>query len=79
MDTPLARSIPITGPTCCAIFAGQASEQVIFLSQPDEAHGPYLRVIKDRVCAKYHLDFEELGGEIGRAHVRTGYFPSEEG
>jgi DNA sulfur modification protein DndD len=78
MDTPLARLDTDHRNNVLRYFATQGSEQVIFLSQPDEVHGPYLRVIKDRVCAKFHLEFEELGGEIGRAHVRTGYFPSEE-
>lgn len=78
MDTPLARLDTDHRTNVLRYFAGQASEQVIFLSQPDELHGPYLRVVKERVCAKFHLDFEELGGDIGRVHVRTGYFPSEE-
>ena len=78
MDTPLARLDTDHRTNVLRYFASQGSEQVIFLSQPDEVHGPYLKVIQDRVCAKFHLEFEELGGEIGRAHVRKGYFPSEE-
>ena len=79
MDTPLARLDTDHRTNVLRYFATQASAQVIFLSQPDEVHGPYLKVIKDRVCAKYHLEFEELGGDIGRARVQPGYFPSEEG
>jgi hypothetical protein len=60
-------------------FASQASEQVIFLSQPDEVHGPYLDVIRDRVGVTFHLAYEELGDGVGRAHVRPGYFSGEEG
>lgn len=78
MDTPLARLDTDHRTNVLKYFAGHASEQVILLSQPDEVHGPYLRVIQDRICARFHLEFEELGGEIGRVHVRPGYFPSEE-
>jgi DNA sulfur modification protein DndD len=78
MDTPLARLDTDHRTNVLRYFANQASEQVVFLSQPDEVHGPYLRVIRDRVCAAYHFEFEELGDGIGRAHVRPGYFPGEE-
>ena len=60
------------------VFAAHAGEQVIFLSQPDEVHGSYLKVIRDRVCQYYHIEFEELGDGVGKANVRNGYFPSEE-
>jgi DNA sulfur modification protein DndD len=79
MDTPLARLDTDHRTNVLRYFAGQASEQVILLSQPDEVHGPYLKVIKDRLGAKYHLEYEELGDGVGRAQVREGYFPSEEG
>jgi DNA sulfur modification protein DndD len=78
MDTPLARLDTDHRTNVLKYFASRASEQVIFLSQPDEVHGPYLEVIRDRIGATYHLDFEELGDGIGRAHVRRGYFTSEE-
>jgi DNA sulfur modification protein DndD len=78
MDTPLARLDTDHRKNVLRYFATQASAQVVFLSQPDEVHGPYLQVVRDRVCAKYHFEFEELGDGIGRAQVRSGYFPSEE-
>src|SRR5262249_44799731 len=78
MDTPLARLDTDHRSNVLRDFATHASEQVIFLSQPHERHGPYLRVIEDRVCDSYHMAFEELGDGVGRAHVRRGYFPDEE-
>ncbi len=78
MDTPLARLDTDHRSRVLRYFAAQAGEQVIFLSQPDEVHGSYLRVVNDRVCKAYHIEFEELDNGVGRAHVRTGYFPSEE-
>lgn len=78
MDTPLARLDTDHRTNVLKYFSSQASEQVILLSQPDEVHGSYLKVIKDRIGAKFHLDYEELGDGVGRAHVRQGYFPSEE-
>lgn len=78
MDTPLARLDTDHRKNVLQFFAANAGEQVIFLSQPDEVHGSYLRVICDRVCQAYHIEFEELGDGVGKAHVRTGYFPSEE-
>jgi DNA sulfur modification protein DndD len=78
IDTPLARLDTDHRSRVLRYFAAQAGEQVIFLSQPDEVHGSYLRVIKERVCMAYHIEFEELDNGVGKAHVRTGYFPSEE-
>jgi DNA sulfur modification protein DndD len=78
MDTPLARLDTDHRSNVLRYFAAQAGEQVIFLSQPDEIHGAYLKVVADRVCAKYHIEFEELDNGVGKAHVRKGYFPSEE-
>ncbi len=78
MDTPLARLDTDHRKNVLQFFAASAGEQVIFLSQPDEVHGSYLRVIRDRVCQAFHIEFEELGDGVGKAHVRAGYFPSEE-
>ena len=78
MDTPLARLDTDHRSNVLRYFAAQAGEQVIFLSQPDEVHGSYLKVVKDRVCKAYHIEFEELDNGVGKAHVRNGYFPSEE-
>ncbi len=78
MDTPLARLDTDHRKNVLQFFAANAGEQVIFLSQPDEAHGAYLKVVRDRVCQAYHIEFEELGDGVGKAHVRNGYFPSEE-
>ena len=78
MDTPLARLDSDHRKNVLQFFAANAGEQVIFLSQPDEVHGSYLKVIRDRVCQAYHIEFEELGDGVGKAHVRNGYFPSEE-
>ncbi len=78
MDTPLARLDTDHRKNVLQFFAAHAGEQVIFLSQPDEVHGSYLKVIRDRVCQAYHIEFEELGDGVGKAHVRSGYFPSEE-
>lgn len=78
MDTPLARLDTDHRSNVLRYFAAHAGEQVIFLSQPDEVHGSYLKVIKDRVGKAYHIEFEELDNGVGKAHVRAGYFPSEE-
>jgi DNA sulfur modification protein DndD len=78
MDTPLARLDNDHRSNVLRYFAAQAGEQVIFLSQPDEVNGEYLRVIRDRVCKAYHIEFEELDNGVGKAHVRKGYFQSEE-
>ncbi len=78
MDTPLARLDPDHRSNVLKYFAAHAGEQVIFLSQPDEVHGSYLKVIRDRVCKAYHIEFEELEDGVGKAHVRSGYFPHEE-
>lgn len=79
MDTPLARLDTDHRSRVLRYFATEAAEQVIFLSQPDEVHGPYRRAIKDRVGKEYHVEFEELDNGVGKAHVRAGYFPTEEG
>jgi DNA sulfur modification protein DndD len=78
MDTPLARLDTDHRDNVLRYFAANTGEQVIFLSQPDEVHGSYLKVIKDRVCKAYHIEFEELDNGVGKAHVRSGYFPHEE-
>jgi len=74
MDTPLARLDTDHRSNVLRYFAANAGEQVIFLSQPDEVHGTYLKVVKDRVCKAYHIEFEELDNGVGKAHVRAGYF-----
>ncbi len=78
MDTPLARLDTDHRCNVLRYFAAHAGEQVIFLSQPDEVNGEYLKVIRDRVCKAYHIEYEELGDGVGKAHVRKGYFQSEE-
>ena len=78
MDTPLARLDNDHRRKVLQYFAAHAGEQVIFLSQPDEVNGEYLKVIRDRVGKAYHIEFEELGNGVGKAHVRKGYFQSEE-
>jgi DNA sulfur modification protein DndD len=78
MDTPLARLDTDHRRKVLQYFAAHAGEQVIFLSQPDEVNGDYLKVIRDRVGKAYHIEFEELGNGVGKAHVRNGYFQSEE-
>lgn len=78
MDTPLARLDTDHRRNVLRYFAAHAGEQVVFLSQPDEVHGSYLKVIRDRICKAYHIEFEELDNGVGKAHVRNGYFPSEE-
>jgi DNA sulfur modification protein DndD len=78
MDTPLARLDTDHRSNVLRYFAAHAGEQVIFLSQPDEVNGEYLRVIQNRVCKAYHIEFEELDNGVGKAHVRKGYFQSEE-
>jgi DNA sulfur modification protein DndD len=78
MDTPLARLDTDHRSNVLRYFAAHAGEQVIFLSQPDEVNGEYLRVIRDRICKAYHIEFEELDNGVGKAHVRRGYFQSEE-
>lgn len=78
MDTPLARLDTDHRRKVLQYFADHAGEQVIFLSQPDEVNGEYLKVIRNRVGKAYHVEFEELGNGVGKAHVRNGYFQSEE-
>ena len=78
MDTPLARLDTDHRTNVLKYFASQVSDQVIFLSQPDEVNGPYLNVIRNRVAVSYRIEFEELGDGIGRAQVRKGYFDREE-
>jgi len=78
MDTPLARLDTEHRSNVLQYFAANAGEQVIFLSQPDEVNGEYLQVIRTRVCKAYHIEFEELDNGVGKAHVRNGYFQSEE-
>ncbi len=78
MDTPLARLDTDHRRNVLQYFAANAGEQVIFLSQPDEVNGEYLKVIRNRVGKAYHVEFEELGNGVGKAHVRNGYFQSEE-
>jgi DNA sulfur modification protein DndD len=79
MDTPLARLDTDHRTNVLKYFASQVSDQVIFLSQPDEVHGPYLKVISSRLAVSYRIEFEELGDGIGRAHIRQGYFDRKEG
>ena len=74
MDTPLARLDTDHRTNVLRYFAAQSSEQVIFLSQPDEINGAYLAAIQGRVAKSYHIDFEELGNGVGVAKVREGYF-----
>jgi DNA sulfur modification protein DndD len=74
MDTPMARLDPQHRLNVLKYFTSKASEQVILLSQPEEVHGDYLKAIKDRVSAAYHLDHEEIGDGVGVNHVRKGYF-----
>jgi len=74
MDTPLARLDTDHRTNVLRYFAAQSSEQVIFLSQPDEINGDYLAAIQGRVAKSYHIDFEELGNGVGVAKVREGYF-----
>ncbi|NBO92768.1 MAG: DNA sulfur modification protein DndD [Planctomycetia bacterium] len=74
MDTPLARLDTDHRTNVLRYFAAQSSEQVIFLSQPDEINGDYLAAIQGRVAKSYHVDFEELGNGVGVAKVREGYF-----
>lgn len=78
MDTPLARLDTDHRTNVLQYFAAHSSEQVVFLSQPDEVNGEYLRCIRDRVSKAYHIEFEELSNGVGKAHVRNGYFKSEE-
>lgn len=78
MDTPLARLDTDHRSNVLRYFAAHAGEQVIFLSQPDEVNGEYLKVIRDRVGRAFHIEFEELDNGVGKAHVRKGYFQNEE-
>jgi|SRR5208282_5295310 len=78
MDTPLARLDTDHRTNVLKYFASQVSDQVIFLSQPDEVHGPYLNAIRNRLAVSYRIEFEELGDGVGRAHIRPGYFGREE-
>ena len=78
MDTLLARLDTDHRRRVLQYFAAHAGEQVIFLSQPDEVNGAYLSVIRDRVGRAFHIEFEELGNGVGKAHVRKGYFEGEE-
>ena len=74
MDTPLARLDTDHRKNVLRYFAAQSSDQVVFLSQPDEVNGEYLDAIKGRVAKAYHIDYEEVGNGVGMAHVREGYF-----
>lgn len=74
MDTPLARLDTEHRTNVLRYFAAHSSEQVIFLSQPDEINGDYLNSIQGRVAQAYHIEFEELGNGVGVAKVREGYF-----
>jgi DNA sulfur modification protein DndD len=78
MDTPLARLDTDHRTNVLKYFASQVSGQVIFLSQPDEVHGPYLNVIRNRLAVSYQIEFEELGDGVGRAKICPGYFEPEE-
>lgn len=74
MDTPLARLDTDHRKNVLRYFAAQSSDQVVFLSQPDEVNGEYLEAIKGRVAKAYHIEYEEVGNGVGMAHVREGYF-----
>lgn len=74
MDTPLARLDPQHRMNVLKFFTERKGEQVILLSQPDEVHGPYLATIRDRVCAAYKIEHEELSNGVGRSWVTRGYF-----
>lgn len=74
MDTPLARLDTDHRTNVLKYFASHSSDQVIFLSQPDEVNGEYLEAIRGRVAKAYHIEYEELGNGVGMAHVREGYF-----
>ena len=74
MDTPLARLDTDHRTNVLRYFSAHSSEQVIFLSQPDEINGDYLAAIQGRVAKSYHIEFEELGNGVGVAKVREGYF-----
>jgi DNA sulfur modification protein DndD len=75
MDTPLARLDREHRLNVLKYFTGRSGgEQVILLSQPDEVHGPYLDVIRNRVSVSYRIDHEEIGNGVGRSSVRRGYF-----
>ncbi len=74
MDTPLARLDRDHRLNVLKYFTERNGEQVILLSQPDEVHGPYLDAIRDRVCAAYRIDHQEIGNGVGRSTARRGYF-----
>lgn len=74
MDTPMARLDPQHRLNVLRFSTANVSEQVILLSQPEEIHGNYLKAIRERISAAYHLEHEEIGNGVGVNHVQKGYF-----
>jgi DNA sulfur modification protein DndD len=78
VDTPLARLDERHRMNVLKHLASQPG-QVILLSATDEVSGPYLRAVEDRVCAEYHLEFEELENGIGITQAVKGYWGAPNG
>lgn len=74
MDTPLARLDTEHRSNVLTYFSTCPSEQVIFLSQPEEINEEYYKLIKDRIIRSYNVKFEELHDGTGLASVDDGYF-----
>ena len=74
MDTPLARLDSDHRSNVLKYFSTCPSEQIIFLSQPEEIDERYYKSIKDRVGKTYHITFEELHDGVGVAEINDGYF-----
>jgi DNA sulfur modification protein DndD len=72
VDTPLARLDERHRMNVLQHLASQPG-QIILLSATDEVTGPYLEAIRDKVCAGYHLDYEELEAGVGITKVSEGY------
>jgi DNA sulfur modification protein DndD len=73
IDTPLARLDEKHRMNVLKHIASQRG-QIVLLSATDEVTGPYLKAVEDRVCADFHLLFEELESGIGVSRIVPGYF-----
>lgn len=73
MDTPLARLDTEHRTNMLKYFIDSGS-QVILLSQPDEVHGDYLKLIEPRLAKAVTIYHDEIAEGVGQSRLVEGYF-----
>ncbi len=74
IDTPLGRLDPEHRRRVLQFFTSR-DVQTILLSQPDEVNEHYLRLIEDKIAARFHLDHSRPSAGPGGSIPMKGYFP----